>query len=230
MSTKHIVKSYDEDLDLLKSKLSEMGREAEDQIFQGRSGAFESDGGLADLVIVSDEKVNQLQQEAEELCVRILATRQPMAQDLRTVIAGLKMASELERIADYAANIARHISDLDHHLDLDQPIAAILQMTELAKGMLTDIMDAFANEDVQNAIAVWHRDDQIDSIYADLLSDLRAIMTKDSDNIQSYTGLIFVARCCERIGDHITNIAENVHGPSNSLSFSLIFILFFLLN
>jgi phosphate transport system protein len=134
-----------------------------------------------------------------------------MAQDLRNVIASLKMASELERIADYAANIARHISDLDHHLDIDHPIADLIEMAELAKGMLTDIMAAFAKVDVQKAIAVWHRDDQIDHIYADLLSDLRTKMSEDSENIRSYTGLIFVARCCERIGDHITNIAENVH-------------------
>jgi phosphate transport system protein len=211
MATKHIVKSYDEDLDLLKSKLSEMGKEVKDQISKAGKALLNQDGGLADVIIVCDEKVNVLQQEVEELGIRILATRQPMAQDLRNVIASLKMASELERIADYAANIARHISDLDHHLDIDHPIADLIEMAELAKGMLTDIMAAFAKVDVQKAIAVWHRDDQIDHIYADLLSDLRTKMSEDSENIRSYTGLIFVARCCERIGDHITNIAENVH-------------------
>ena len=123
----------------------------------------------------------------------------------------MKIASELERIADYAANIARHIADLDHHLDVDQPVAAILEMAELTNGMLTDVMDAFAKIDVQGAIAVWHRDENIDHIYADLLSDLRMRMSEDPDNVRSFTGLIFIARCCERIGDHITNIAENVH-------------------
>ena len=165
----------------------------------------------ADVIIVCDEKVNVLQQEVEEHSIRILATRQPMAQDLRYVIAGLKVASELERIADYAANIARHISDLDHQLDIDHPIASIIEMVELTKGMLADIMVAFSKVDAQRAIAVWHRDDQIDQIYAGLLSDLRARMSEDPGNIRSYTGLIFIARCCERIGDHITNIAENVH-------------------
>jgi phosphate transport system protein len=211
MAKKHIVKSYDEDLDLLRSKLLEMGGEAGDQISKAGQALLNRNGGLADVIIVSDEKVNLLQQEAEELGIRILATRQPMAQDLRNVISGLKMASELERIADYAANIARHITDLDPHLDLDQPIAAINEMTDLAIKMLTDIMDAFTNGDVQKAIRVWHRDDDIDQIYADLLGDLRVRMSEDSDNIKSYTGLIFVARCCERIGDHITNLAENVH-------------------
>jgi phosphate transport system protein len=211
MTTKHTVKSYDTDLDLLKSKISEMGREVEDQIAKANQALWRRDSGLADLVRVSDEKVNVLQQETEELGVQILATRQPMAKDLRTVIAGLKMASELERIADYAANIAKYTSDLDRHLDLDQPIDAITEMVELAKRMLTDLMDAYSKGDLQKAIAVWHRDDQIDSIYADLLNSLRASISEDSDSIKAFTGLIFVAKCCERIGDHITNLAENVH-------------------
>lgn len=211
MPTKHIVKSYDEDLNLLKSKLSEMGKEAADQISQAGRALLNRDGGLADVIIVCDEKVNILQQEVEDFGIQILATRQPLAQDLRSVIAGLKMASELERIADYAANIARHIADLDLHLDIDQPVAAILDMAGSTKQMLADIMDAFAKVDVQRAIEVWHRDEDIDHIYAELLSDLRTRMSEDSDNIRSYTSLIFIARCCERIGDHITNIAENVH-------------------
>ena len=211
MPAKHTVKSYDADLDLLKTKISEMSREVEDQITKANQALLNRDNGLAELVKISDGKVNVLQQETEELGVRILATRQPMAQDLRNVIAGLKMASELERIADYAANIAGYISDFDQHLDLDQPIDAITEMVELAKKMLTDLMDAYANGDLQKAIAVWHRDDQIDAVYGDLLSKLRTRMSEDSDNIKAYTGLIFVAKCCERIGDHITNLAENVH-------------------
>lgn len=211
MANKHIVKAYDEALDRLKSKISEMGREAEDQISKAVQALLNRDGGLADVIIVSDEKVNFLQQETEELCIRILATRQPVAQDLRYVISGLKMASELERIADYAANFARYIPDLDHGSDLDQPIAEIIDMAKVAKGMLTDLMDAFMTNDVQKAIAVWHCDDDIDNIYADLLSDLRHRMAQYADNIKAYTDLIFMAKCCERIGDHITNLAENVH-------------------
>ena len=211
MATKHIVKSFDEDLDLLKSRLSEMGKEVEDQISKAGKALLNRDAGLADVVIVCDGKVNVLQQEVEELGIRVLATRQPLAQDLRNVVAVMKTASNLERIADYAANIAWNISDLDQHLDMDHPITAIIEMADWAKGMLAEIMDAFVNGDVQKAIAVWHRDDQIDQIYADLLNDLRMRMSEDPDKIRSYTALIFIARCCERIGDHITNIAENVH-------------------
>lgn len=211
MVAQHIVRSYDGSLDLLRSKLLEMGREAADQISKSNKALMKRDSGLADVIIISDEKVNVLQQEAEELGIKILATRQPMAQDLRYVISCLKMASELERIADYAANIAGYISDLNGQIDLDRPIAEIADMAELAEEMLADIMDAFANADIQKAIAVWHRDDDIDRIYASLISDLRSSMSEDTDNIKAYTDLIFVARCCERIGDHITNLAENVH-------------------
>jgi phosphate transport system protein len=219
MATKHTVKSYDDDLNLLKSKLSEMGREVEDQISKANQALLRRDGELADVIMVSDQKVNLLQQETEELSVQILATRQPMAQDLRYVIAGLKMATELERIADYAANIARQLPDLNHHLNLDRPIAAITEMVKLAREMLTEIMDAFTQADVNRAIAVWHRDDQMDSIYADLLNDLRASMSEDPDHIKAYTGLVFVAKCCERIGDHITNLAENVHYIEHAKSY-----------
>jgi phosphate transport system protein len=211
MTNKHIVKSYDENLDLLRSKLSEMGKEVEDQIAKAKQALLNPSDGLADIVIVSDEKVNFLQREVEELGVRILATRQPVAQDLRIVIAGFKMASELERTADYAANIAKHIPDLDDNLDLDKPIATITEMAELGKEMLADIMDAFTECDVQKAITVWHNDDQIDNLYAELLGELGSRMSQDPDNVKSYTALIFIARCCERIGDHITNLAENVH-------------------
>jgi phosphate transport system protein len=121
------------------------------------------------------------------------------------------MASELERIADYAANFARYVPDLDPGPDLDPPIAAIIEMAKLAKGMLADLMDAFMTGDVQKAVAVWHRDDDIDDIYAGLLSNLRYRMAQDADDIKVCTDLIFVAKCCERIGDHITNLAENVH-------------------
>ena len=133
MATKHTVKSYDADLDLLKSKISEMGREVEDQIAKANQALLNRDNGLADLVIVSDEKVNVLQQESEDLGVRILATRQPVAKDLRNVIAGLKMASELERIADYAANIARYIPIWIVILIWINRLSAITEMVDLAK-------------------------------------------------------------------------------------------------
>ena len=218
MASRHTVKSYDADLDLLKAKISEMGREVEDQIDKANQALLNRDNGLAELVKISDEKVNVLQQESEELGVRILATRQPLAQDLRSVIAGLKIASELERIADYAANIAKNVMDLDR-VSLEKPVGLIIRMAELASHMLKDVIVAYREVDVRKATAVWHRDEDINKIYADLLSHLRSYMKADSDNINVYTSLIFAARCCERIGDHIKNVDESVYFITHDESF-----------
>jgi phosphate transport system protein len=130
----------------------------------------------------------------------------------------LKIATDLERIADYAANIAKNVMHLDH-VSMEKPLGLIIRMGELASHMLMDVIDAYRGSDVRKAIAVWHRDEDINQVYADLLSHLRSYMKADSDNINAYTSLIFAARCCERIGDHIKNVAESVyfitHGESS---------------
>jgi phosphate transport system protein len=124
----------------------------------------------------------------------------------------------LERIADYAANIAKHVMDLNH-VYLEEPVGLIIRMAEQARRMLREVIGAYRETDVQKAMVVWHRDEDINRNYAGLLSQLRSYMKADSDNINTYTSLIFTARCCERIGDHIKNIAEGVyfivHGESS---------------
>jgi phosphate transport system protein len=210
MTKKHIVKSFDAELSLLKSMLSEMGKECEDQLAAAFEALRNRDNALAEKTIASDARINDMQNEIDQLSVRMLATRQPMALDLRNIISGLKIAAELERIADYAANIAKHVSDLNH-VSLEKPVEAIIKMAEIAKQMLNEIMNSYLESNIQRAIEVWHRDKAINDIYSNLLIALREHMTEDSKNIKSYTSLVFVARCCERIGDHITNIAESVH-------------------
>ncbi|MGD9241587.1 MAG: phosphate signaling complex protein PhoU, partial [Desulfobacterales bacterium] len=160
--------------------------------------------------ICSDLQVNDLQNTVDRLTVRMLAMRQPMGSDLRHIISALKIAAELERIADYAANIAKNVMDLDH-VSLEKPVGLIIRMAELASHMLKDVIGAYRETDAQKAMAVWHRDEDINQVYADLLSQLRSYMKVDSENIDIYTRLIFTARCCERIGDHIQNIAESVY-------------------
>jgi phosphate transport system protein len=148
----------------------------------------------------------------------MLAMRQPMGSDLRHIISALKIAADLERIADYAANIAKNVMDLDH-VSLEKPVELIIRMAELASHMLKDVIVAYREVDVRKATAVWHRDEDINKIYADLLSHLRSYMKADSDNINVYTSLIFAARCCERIGDHIKNVAESVYFITHGESF-----------
>ncbi|MGD8716705.1 MAG: phosphate signaling complex protein PhoU [Desulfobacterales bacterium] len=210
MAKDHIVRSYDQELDLLQSKLLEMGQVAEAQLSKAIDALVSRDSSLAVYVIYSDTKVNELQSEVDSLAVRMLAMRQPMALDLRQIISGLKIASELERIADYAANIARNALELNQ-VSLEKPIELILRMAEVARQMLRYVMHAYHEKDVSEAIDVWKQDEEINEIYAELLVQLRSYMELDSDNIKTYTSLIFVARCCERIGDHIKNVAESVY-------------------
>ncbi len=210
MPREHIVKSYDEELALLKAKMTTMAKTVEAQLNKAVQALGGRDVFLARTIVRDDEKVNELQRELETQTVKLLALRQPMARDLRAVIAGLKTASDLERIGDYAANIALHVRDLSN-VSLERPLGLLIRMGETATGMLQDVVEAYQKMDVRKAIEVWHRDDEIDGIYADLLRELRDCMTRDAQNVKVYTGLIFVARCCERIGDHVTNVAENVY-------------------
>jgi phosphate transport system protein len=210
MVKKHIVRSFDEEFRLLKSMVQDMGRKCETQISMALEALEKRDSDLSEKIIAGDANINAMQNELDELTVRMLATRQPLATDLRTIVAGLKISAELERIADYAANIAKHVNDLNH-VSLEKPVESIVKMTEVAKQMLKDVVGSFTEIDVAKAIKVWHRDDEIDEIYSNLIGELRTYMTNDSDHVKSYTSLIFVSRCCERIGDHITNIAENVY-------------------
>jgi phosphate transport system protein len=210
MAKKHIVKSYDDELELLKSKVTAMGSAAEEQIAKAIECLKKRDSGLARETIKADAWVNLLQNEIDGLTVRMLASRQPMAVDLRYIVSALKIATDLERVADYAANIARHVMDLNH-VALDKPVASIVTMAQTGREMLKNVMEAYAETDVETAVEVWHRDEEINRRYTDFLSQLRDFMVNDIENTKAYTSLIFVARCCERIGDHIKNVAENVH-------------------
>ena len=210
MSSKLIVRTYDQELDELKSKVLKRGKESKAQLAQAVEALVERNDILAKIIVKSDTVVNQLQSDVDNLTVLILAKRQPMASDLRHIVSGLKIAADLERIADYAANIAQHVIDLNH-IKLDRPIRSIQKMADTGLAMLKDVVDPYQDLDAQKAIAVWHRDDEIDTIFIDSLALLRNLMTDNSDNVKACTTLLFVARCCERIGDHITNIAESIH-------------------
>jgi phosphate transport system protein len=210
MNGKHIVRSYDEELTLLKSKVLKMGSLAHSQLGRALETLQSRDRHEAMAIVASDAPVNHLQQEIDQLTLAMLARRQPMALDLRQIVSALKMASDLERIADYAANIARHTMDLNS-MDMEKPLQGIIRMTEHAKGMLGDVMTAYEEGDATLAREVWHRDDIIDKAYSDFLTHLRDIADAEGRGAKPLTALLFLARCCERIGDHIQNLAENVH-------------------
>ncbi len=210
MSEKHIVRTYDQELGLLKSKVLQMGKLAHAQMGSALETVITRDSLQAEAIIAADEPIDQLQQEIDRLTLNMLAKRQPMALDLRQIVSSLKMASDLERVADYAVNIARHSMELNS-ANVQRPVEEIVRMAEHAKGMLGDVLIAYSEEDARLAEEIWHRDDLIDETYANLLSDLREYIQEEVQYAKPFTALLFVARCCERIGDHIQNLAENVY-------------------
>jgi phosphate transport system protein len=209
MAKEHTVKAFSQELGLLKSKVFEMAEECEKQLAKALHSLVERDTILARDIIEGDSKINGLHSEVDELAIRILALRQPMALDLRNIIAAQKMAADFERIADYTANIAKHVMNLEN-ISLEKPIRSIAEMANSALEMLRDVLVAYRELDAEKAVEIWHRDKEIDKIYFSLLTQLRTTMIEDATSVAPSTTLLFMGRCCERIGDHITNVAENV--------------------
>lgn len=206
----HIVSQFDVDLKRLKRAIVEMGGLAEAQIEHAVHCVMKRDVTRAAEVVREDDKLDRLEREIDLMAVRMLALRQPMARDLREIIGALKIASDLERIGDYAANIAKRSIALSQ-VPMVRPVAGLPRMAELARSVIADILDAYANNDVETALAVWHRDEEIDDLYTALFRETLTYMMEDPRNITPCTHLLFIAKNIERIGDHATNIAETLH-------------------
>ena len=210
MPSEHIVKSYDEELDRLKQIIAEMGGMAESQLAAAIEAVAKRDSELAALVIQGDDKVDQLERDLDNLAVRLLALRQPMARDLREVVAALKIASDLERICDYAANVAKRSIALAQSSPV-QPAHGLPRMAQLALLLVKDVIDAYVERDPDKALDVWNRDEELDEMYSSLFREFLTYMMEDPRNIGVYTHLLFMAKNIERIGDHATNIAEDLY-------------------
>lgn len=210
MDTAHIVKSYGRELERYKARLLTLADDAAGQLEKTLAALANGDRRLANEVIGKDLEVNELHSSIDAEAARLLALRQPMGNDFREVIAGLKIAAELERIADYARNISRHLLNLGND-GIQEPVATLVGMGKLGLAMLRDVRRAYETVDIDLAGEVWHRDDEIDAQYADAVAELRDLLGRDSSLVDDCTALLFVSRCCERIGDHVVNIAENVY-------------------
>jgi len=210
MAAEHIIKSYDEELERLNNMIVEMGGLAESQLAAATEVVIERDSDRAIHVVEGDAQVDQLERDIDNLAIRLLALRQPMARDLREIVAALKIASDLERICDYAANVAKRSIALAQ-LPPIGPIHALPRMTRLALLLVKDVIDAYVARDADKAIVVWKRDEELDEMYASLFRVLLTYMMEDPRNIGPCTHLLFIAKNIERIGDHATNIAENVY-------------------
>jgi phosphate transport system protein len=194
----------------LNNAITEMGGLAESQLATAIEAVVERDSELAARVVEGDARVDQLQHDVDNLAVRLLALRQPMARDLREIFAAIKIASDLERICDYAANVAKRSIVLDQQPPA-QPVHALPRMARLAQLLVKDVIDAYVERDADKAYAVWIRDEELDEMYASLFREFLTYMMEDPRNIGGYTHLLFMAKNIERIGDHATNIAEDLY-------------------
>ena len=202
----HIVKSFDSELKDLTDKIVLLGQTCEQQIENALTALTGSDHALAQQTVDKDAQVNELQKEIEEEAIQCLAMRQPVAIDLRQLLSVVKIASKLERIGDYAANAASRVPKLTA---APQPETTdlIVQLGSTCKAMLTEIIAAFKTLDLQKAAATWRRDNEVDTLFVQLVE----MTQKQNEDIDDYTQLIFIGRYFERIGDHITNIAEFIY-------------------
>ena len=210
MGSEHIIKSYDEELQRLDKIITQMGGLAESQLGAAIEAVVKRDSDFATEVIEGDVEIDQLEREIEALVMRLLALRQPMARDLRQSIAALKIASDLERIGDYAANVAKRSIVLNQTPPV-KPAFSIPRMGRLAQGMIKDVLDAYVERDADKALVVWARDEELDEMYTSLFRELLTYMIEDPRNITACTHLLFMAKNVERIGDHATNIAETLY-------------------
>ncbi len=206
----HIVKSYEQELKRLRDLLVEMGGLVENQVAAATVAIVEQDVNAAARTVEQDPAVDALEREVESFVIRLLALRQPVAQDLRQIVAALKMTSDLERIGDYAANVAKRSIVLSQ-FNLPFKLTGLAIMARLVQENLKLTVDAIGEADADKAIQVWRSDQAVDDIYNAIFRELITYMMEDPRNITPCTHLLFIAKNLERIGDHATNIAETVH-------------------
>ncbi|MFN3856975.1 MAG: phosphate signaling complex protein PhoU [Caulobacter sp.] len=207
----HIVTSYEEELNHLTAEVARMGGLAEAQVCDCIQAFARRDVALAAQVAERDKRLDGLELEIERAAIRLIALRQPMAVDLRRTVAAMKIATNLERCGDLAKNIAKRSLVLAESDPAGPVTRSIERMGKLVAARLKDVLDAYTGGDLEAAIAVWSRDDEVDEHYESLFRELLTYMMGDPRTIAPGAHLLFVAKNLERIGDHATNIAEIVH-------------------
>jgi len=210
MSSEHIIKSYDEGLEHLRKLIGSMGQLAETQLYDAVDAVIRRDSDLAARVVQRDADLDYLEKEVAEIVVRLLALLQPVAVDLRVIVASLKMSADLERIGDYAANIGKRAIILNQSPPI-APVHALARMSRFAERQIRQVLEALENRDTHKALVVWTHDEELDEMTGGLFRELITYMMEDPRSITAATHLLFMAKNIERIGDHVTNIAESVY-------------------
>jgi phosphate transport system protein len=204
----HTLTAFDQDLAELRGLIINMGSFAEAAIGEAMRCLVEHDTAAAAELVQADEQLDELEVEAERRVIQLIALRAPMADDLRDAVAALKIAGVVERIGDYAKNIARRVRRIESDIE---PMALLPEMAKIASEMVHDVLQAFVERDAERAKAVCARDDALDIFYESIFRALLTFMMENPQNIGPSISLLFVAKNLERIGDHATNIAEMVY-------------------
>ena len=207
----HIVRSYEEELTHLNNQIARMGGLVEKVLGQSFDALERRDPELAVATIKEDEEIDALERQIEEQAVIMIAKRQPLAYDLRQIMAALRISIELERIGDLGKNLAKRAVAVVGEQQPKQLMLGLKHMGELALSQLKEVLDAFIERDAERALKVWYKDEEIDAMYNSLFRELLTYMMEDPRNIGLCTHLLFGAKNIERIGDHATNIAETVY-------------------
>ena len=210
-ATDHTHRAFDLDLQELIRMVAEMGGLAEKQIGAAMDALDRRDATFARKVVGEDQRIDALQREIEEKTILVIARRQPMAVDLREIVAALRVSNDLERIGDLAKNIAKRVVALDVDFHPQQILRGVEHMAELVLAQIKDVLDSFARRDAAKALAVWRGDEEIDAVNNSLFRELLTYMMEDPRNISFCIHLLFCAKNIERMGDHATNIAETVY-------------------
>ena len=210
MSEQHTVTAFDEDINRLRGLVAEMGGRVETALEEAMDALVHQDLTKAKKVVLDDHKIDALESEVEKLVVQTIALRAPMADDLREVIAALKIVGVVERIGDYAKNIAKRVPKIGDHRTIE-PISLLPAMAQIAGEMVADALNAFAARNAMLAEAVIERDAVVDSFYNSIFRTLVTYMVENPKTVSECAHLLFVAKNIERIGDHATNVAEMVY-------------------
>jgi len=210
-NTEHIVTAYSEELLGLARAIAEMGGLVEAAIENGTRALITLDRELADVTIIADQRIDDMQRRIDDMAVSMIARRQPMASDLRAIITSIHVANDLERVGDMAKQLARRSLKIEG-ISLNASFYnGVKNMKSLVLRQVKDALDAYAKSDAEGAVDVCNRDDEVDALHTSLFRELLTYMMEDPRNITTCTHLLFCAKNLERIGDHATNIAERAY-------------------
>ena len=210
MTKDHIVKDFNEELSQLDNLLAEMGGLCEAQLSRAMEAMVKRDVDLASAVIEGDRRIDDLEKQVDSLAINLIALRQPMAADLRMIIASLKVANNLERVGDYAKNIGKRTIALSKSPVISNTANSIQRMSTMVEGMIKNALDALINRDSQRAKDVRISDQEVDQMHSSLFKELLTFMAEDPESISTCTHLLFIAKNLERVGDHMTSVAEQI--------------------